>query len=120
MNMRVQVMGCGAFVAMMACLPLAAVAQSLQCGDKLITNGTSSEEVAARCGQPTQIEHQTNYGEAATVAPPVGVLPPVGARTGTETSVEVWTYNFGPSRLMQRIRFANGVIVKIESLGYGF
>jgi Protein of unknown function (DUF2845) len=105
---------------LIACLPLAAVAQSLECGGKLITNGTSKEEVAARCGQATQIEHQTLYGEAATVAPPMGVLPPIGARSGAETPLEIWTYNFGPTRLMQRIRFANGVVVKIESLGYGF
>jgi hypothetical protein len=86
----------------------------------LINNGTSKEEVAARCGQATQIEQQTTYGEVATAAPPMGVLPPIGARSSAETRVEVWTYNFGPTRLMQRIRFANGVVVKIESLGYGF
>ena len=106
--------------ALIAFLPLAAAAQSLRCGGRLITNGTSKEEVAARCGQPTQIEHQTTYEEAATAAPPMGVLPPIGARSGAETRVEVWTYNFGPSRFMQRIRFANGAVVTIESLGYGF
>ena len=106
--------------ALIACLPLAAVAQSLRCGGKLISNGTSKEEVAARCGQPTQVEHQTTYEEAATAVPPMGALPPIGARSGAETRVEVWTYNFGPTRLMQRIRFANGAVVTIESLGYGF
>jgi hypothetical protein len=110
--------------ALLACLPLSALGQSLQCGEKLITNGTSQAEVAARCGQPTQIEHQAIYGETGTAlgpaATPLGVLPPIGVRAGAETPVEVWTYNFGPSRLMQRIRFENGVVVKIESLGYGF
>lgn len=109
---------------LMLCLPLAALGESLQCGEKWITNGTSQAEVAARCGQPTQIEHQTTYGETGTaVGPavgPFGVLPPIGVRSGSETPVEVWTYNFGPTRLMQRIRFENGVVVKIESLGYGF
>jgi hypothetical protein len=110
--------------ALMVCLPLAALGQSLRCGEKLITNGTSQAEVVARCGQPTQIEHQTRYGETGTAvgpaATPLGVLPPIGVRSGAETPVEVWTYNFGPTRLMQRIRFENGVVVKIESLGYGF
>jgi len=41
-------------------------------------------------------------------------------RSGSEIPVEMWTYNFGPDRLMQRIRFENGVVVRIESLGYGF
>ena len=109
---------------LVACLPLSALGQSLQCGEKLISSGTSQAEVAARCGQPTQIEHQTLYGETGTVvgppATPLGLLPPIGVRAGAETPVEVWTYNFGPTRLMQRIRFENGVVVKIESLGYGF
>jgi hypothetical protein len=111
-------------LALLACLPLSALGQSLRCGEKLITNGTSQAEVAARCGQPTQIEHQAIYGETGTAvgpaATPLGVLPPIAARAGTETPVEVWTYNFGPNRLMQRIRFENGVVVTIESLGYGF
>jgi hypothetical protein len=34
--------------------------------------------------------------------------------------VEVWIYNFGPNKLMQRIRFEDGVVVRIESLGYGY
>ena len=108
---------------LLALLPLSALGQSLQCGEKWVTAGTSQAEVAAQCGQPTQIDHQRNYGETGTVAPPapgpLGALPPIGVRSGDETSVEIWTYNFGPNRLMQRIRFENGVVVKIESLGYG-
>jgi Protein of unknown function (DUF2845) len=106
--------------ALIACLPLSALAQSLQCGESVITNGTTQAEVAARCGPPAQIEHQTIYGESAAAVPPVGVLPPIGLRSTTEIPIEVWTYNFGPNRLMERIRFENGVVVRIESLGYGF
>jgi Protein of unknown function (DUF2845) len=43
----------------------------------------------------------------------------VTAKPG-EMAVETWIYNFGPNRLMQSIRFENGVVVKIDSLGYGF
>jgi uncharacterized protein YvpB len=50
----------------------------------------------------------------------VGLLPGVVRRSGSEIPVEVWTYNFGPHRLMQRVRFENDVVVRIESLGYGF
>ena len=120
-------------LALIACLPLSAGAQSLQCGQALIRVGTTKAEVSARCGQPAQAEHQSIYGESATgmpgglaprvpggPLPPGAVLPGTGERSGTEIPIEVWTYNFGPSRLMQRIRFENGVVVKIESLGYGF
>jgi Protein of unknown function (DUF2845) len=123
-------------VALIACFPLSAVAQSLQCGEKTITEGATQTEVAARCGQPAQIDHQTIYSEGGTAtaggpAPirgpagpprpgmPVPMLPGIGTRSATEIPVELWTYNFGPTRLMQRIRFENGVVTHIESLGYG-
>lgn len=51
-------------------------------------------------------------------APPV--LPGIATRTGAESTVETWIYNFGPDRLIQSIRFENGVVVRIESLGYEF
>ena len=37
-----------------------------------------------------------------------------------EIPVEVWTYNFGPYKLMRQIRFVDGVVEEIESLGYGY
>jgi hypothetical protein len=114
-------------LALIACLPLSAGAQTLRCGETLITEGITQAEVAARCGQPTLIDHQTVYSEGAAVlpgGPPPGIgvglsLPGVVRRSGSESPVEMWTYNFGPDRLMQRIRFENGVVVRIESLGYG-
>lgn len=124
-------------LALIAWLPLFARAEPpLQCGDSSITTGTTQDEVAARCGQPAHVDHQVMYGESGAAAPggllpgrpvggppvpglPPGVLPGIAGRSSTEISVEIWTYNFGPNRLMQRIRFENGVVVKIESLGYG-
>lgn len=114
-------------LALVVCFPLAAGAQSLRCGKALIGEGTTQAEVATRCGQPSQINRQTLYSEGAAAlpgGPPTAtglpVLPGVAARSGSEAAVETWIYNFGPSRLMQSIRFENGVVVKIESLGYGF
>jgi uncharacterized protein YvpB len=33
--------------------------------------------------------------------------------------VEIWTYNFGPYKLMRRVRFVDGFVEDIETLGYG-
>ena len=90
----------------------------MYCGAKLITEGTTRAEVAARCGQPAQIDLQTMYSEADTVAG--GVPPLYRRRSSSEIPVEFWTYNFGSAALMKRIRFENGVAVRIDSLGYGF
>ena len=112
---------------LLACFPLSAMAGSLQCGEPLIGEGTNQAEVTARCGQPYQVNRQTLYSEGAAALPggPLAgnglpVLPAPVGRSGSETPVETWIYNFGPNRLMQSIRFDNGVVVKIESLGYGF
>ena len=107
--------------ALLALLPLSAMAQSLQCGEAMINVGTSAAEVSVRCGPPTQIEHQTIYGGAGAAPGPLPGLPPgIVTRSESEIPVEFWTYNFGPNRLMQRIRLENGVVVRIESLDYGF
>jgi Protein of unknown function (DUF2845) len=114
-------------IALVMCFPLSAAAESLRCGEALIAEGTTQAEVAARCGQPSQIQRQTLYGEGAAALPGAPlpgngppVLPGVVTRSGSGMAVETWIYNFGPNRLMQSIRFENGVVVKIESLGYGF
>jgi hypothetical protein len=114
-------------IALILCLPLSAAAESLRCGEALIAEGTTQAEVAARCGQPSQIQRQTLYSDGATALPggPLPgngppLLPGVVTRSGSEMAVETWIYNFGPNRLMQSIRFENGVVVKIESLRYGF
>jgi Protein of unknown function (DUF2845) len=114
-------------IALVMCFSMSAAAESLRCGEALIAEGTTQAEVAARCGQPSQIQRQTLYSEGAAALPggaPPGsgppVLPGIVTRSGSEMAVETWIYNFGPDRLMQSIRFENGVVVKIESLGYGF
>ena len=87
-------------------LPALAHGQSMRCGTELITTGTSQAKVAALCGQPAQVVHPAVSG---------GVEPGV-----SDVEDEVWVYNLGPNRLMQRIRFRNGVVSNIDSVGYGY
>ena len=37
-----------------------------------------------------------------------------------EVPVELWTYNFGPYKLMRRIRFVDGLVDEIETLSHGY
>ncbi len=37
-----------------------------------------------------------------------------------EVLIEHWTYDFGPNRLVQRIRFVDGVATHITNQGYGY
>jgi len=104
-------------LAAMACLPALATAQSIRCADKIISTGTTRAQVAALCGDPAQVDHKSVFKGIATA---VGGQQNSVANASVEIQIEVWTYNFGPNKLMQRIRFEDGVIVRIESLGYGY
>ena len=37
-----------------------------------------------------------------------------------EVPVESWVYNFGPNKFMRKVRFENGIVADIETLGYGY
>jgi hypothetical protein len=42
------------------------------------------------------------------------------SRDLVEIPIESWVYNLGPHKLMRRVRFEDGVVVEIETLGYGY
>ena len=95
----------------------AALADAMRCGMHLVQDGDLLSSVRDLCGEPTDIQtrsilrrpsYQLNgqsyyFGDAMVEVP-----------------VEIWTYNFGPYKLMRRIRFVDGVIEEIETLGYGY
>jgi len=93
-------------VVILVLLPTVVLGQSLRCGSKLITQGTSQAKIAALCGQPVQVVHPPAYN---------GIVP--GA---SDVQTEIWIFNFGPNKLMQRIRFRNGIADGIDSVGYGY
>jgi hypothetical protein len=103
-------------LAVAACLPALVTAQSLRCDGKIISEGASRAEVAALCGDPVQVDQKSVYYRPIAST---GNQANPRAASAVEVQVEVWTYNFGPNRLMQRIRFEDGLVVRIESLGYG-
>ena len=89
----------------------------MRCGSKLVDDGDTTDEVRAKCGEPTSISKRTILRR------------PVYYRHGqrysygiemVEVPVEYWTYNFGPSKLMRRIRFVDGLVEEIETLDYGY
>lgn len=106
-------------IALTFCLFLAttAHADAMRCGSKLVSDGATRTKVRQLCGEPSDIVTRTilrrpyydlqgrivYYGD--------GLI---------EVPVEVWTYNFGPYKLMRRVRFVDGVVEDIETLGYGY
>ena len=96
-------------------------AHAFRCKNKLVREDMHEQQVIAICGQPTtrrnlglavrgytwrgngSTRHYYGYGNLVE-----------------EVIVTEFVYNFGPRKLMRRLIFEGGVLVKIESIGYGY
>lgn len=90
---------------MLLCSASLHAADTLRCGSRLVSLEDLSAQVLAVCGEPTYRDQW--YYE----------LP---YNRGYAADVEVWTYNFGPSRLLQVLKFRDDRLIDIQSDGYGF
>src|ERR1700690_2411464 len=91
-------------------------AESIRCGSQLILKGNTSADLLEYCGKPTQVTRNgTVNGLVGNTYTAGGIL---NQATG-DFAVETWTYDFGPNQLMERVRIENGIVVQIDSLGYG-
>ena len=100
--MRIYVIGLA-----LALLSQTAAADSMRCGDRLVTDGAPAVLVRALCGEPDARER----------------WPVHAYRDGLHhvaDDAEQWTYNFGSSRLLHVLQFRRGRLVAIETDGYGF
>lgn len=92
-------------------LLLAAPLHALRCEGRLVAPGDHAVQVQQVCGQPFWIDHHREWlisGEGG----------PLEQRV--EQVVEVWYYNFGADRLMQRLVFRDDRLQSEQTLGYGF
>jgi hypothetical protein len=99
-------------------LAATAPAHAFRCGTRLVHEGDTRSQVIAKCGEPAEtIEQQ-----------PVFRRPVIWIRGRpfhlgpdfVEVAVESWIYNLGPNKFMRRVRFEDGLVVEIETLGYGY
>jgi hypothetical protein len=86
-------------------------AWALRCGNRLVMQGDHDFQVRERCGEPF-------FEDSYQVFNRSGVGTPV--ENGVETVYDAWYYNFGPQQFMVRLLFANGELVREDTLGYGF
>jgi len=102
-----------------------APAHALRCGGKLVLKGMLESEVQAHCGEPSAVR---DLGYVVRSFHPLVHRPPHGGvlfRYGSgnyyqEVQVTEYIYNFGPRKLMRRLRFESGVLTKVETMGYGY
>lgn len=86
------------------------MADSMRCDHGLISRGASKGEVLAACGAPVA---RTTLGTSARNAKKKH-------HKHAAARAEAWQYNFGPRTLMREVRFVDGLVEVITTLGYGF
>jgi hypothetical protein len=89
---------------------------AMRCGNSLIEPGNRRSDVIARCGEPDSVETHTKI-VGSTLNYPYGTLY---LQQYEEVLVEEWIYNLGPRRFKQYLRFENGRLKEVKSLGRGY
>jgi hypothetical protein len=83
-----------------------AQADSMRCGNKIVNESATLDELMAKCGQPQdrKIEKEDQYA-----------INPNGARvkTGLQTVKERWIYKATPGALPMAVQIVDGKIVSI-------
>jgi hypothetical protein len=96
-------------------LPSIAGADAMRCGSKLINEGDTQDKVLQYCGEPT--EQSRTY---IVRKPRFEVGGQEYSFNGEEeVPVDLWTYDFGPNKLMRRVRMVAGKVESIETLEHG-
>lgn len=102
-------------------------AHAFRCGNKIVVEDMHEAQVRAACGDPATVRH---LGHALrgiqipvrrTLSPgwTIEHYPGYGYYT-QEVVLTEYVYNFGPRKLMRRLIFEGGVLVSIETIGYGY
>jgi hypothetical protein len=110
---------------LLACLMLvAAPAHALRCGSKLVREDMLESEVIRICGEPVS---QSTLGFVLRYYDPYDNRNRLSSYTlyhgygvRQELLVTELLFNFGPHKLMRRIRFEGGRLASIETEGYGY
>jgi hypothetical protein len=92
-------------------------ADAMRCGIKVVREGDTQMAVRDLCGEPSDVQVRSilrrpsiwRNGRRFYLGDAVVEVP-----------VEFWTYNFGPYKLMRRVKFVDGLLDEIETLGYGY
>ena len=97
--------------------PMAHADDTMRCGTRLVSSGDGKDKVRTLCGEPTSISFvgiqsapRYYYGPYDYSYFGPGVV---------EVPVEVWTYNFGSSKLLRKLRYVGDELDQIRTDGYG-
>jgi hypothetical protein len=101
-------------------------AHAMRCGSRLVSEGDPRDKLLSDCGQPSSVEAWDEEQYEYFGRPPNSRDYREFERYGNSyrvrswVRVEIWTYNYGPSRFVDYVRLENGIVRRIYSGGYGY
>ncbi len=106
-------------------LMLSEPANALRCGSKLVKDGMIETEVIRICGEPVSTRHlgyvlRSGFRSRHPIDSAALARYHYGYGYHEELVVTEMLFNFGPRKLMRRIRFEGGRLARIETAGYGY
>lgn len=108
------------------CCGLLAVsdAYALRCGNRLVQEGMTETQVISLCGEPYSTQRLGYVLRPYIIKRPAGnrgsrAIQRVYGGYHQELAVVEMVFNFGPRKLMRRLRFEGGRLTLVETAGYG-
>ena len=101
-------------------------ADAMRCGSRLVSEGDPRDKLLNDCGPPSNVEAWDEEQYEYFSRPPTARESREFERYGNSyrvrawVHVEVWSYNYGPSRFIDYVRLENGIVRRIYSGGYGY
>lgn len=96
--------------------PGAALGDSIRCPGGLVGTGDSKLDLLGKCGRPALVEERLEERARVRVEP--------GGRGSDErratSTVERWTYNFGPRQFVRHVTLVFGRVETVEEGSYGY
>ena len=91
----------------------------MRCGSRLVSVGDGKDKVRSICGDPSDISFVGSVGRRAFPNFDPYDYSYFGP-AWVELPVEIWTYNFGSTKLLRKMRFIGDELVEIRTAGYGY
>jgi len=88
---------------------------SLRCDGGIVSIGDSKLDLLGKCGSPALVEERPVEFSQLSILP--GAAP---SEQRSATTIEKWTYDFGPSRFVQIVSLELGRVVRVERGTYGY
>ena len=89
---------------------------AMRCGNRLILRNDHVSKIERYCGEPESYTSSTIYKTRSRF----DYRYQMYFQEEVPVVLEEMVFNFGPTKFMRLVKLENGIVRKVETLGYGF